>query len=138
MVGCIDKEELIGTIQYLFDGLAESWVQASEQIIEIIREAPEVPQKEYTEQQIRDAFNSGYSCGMYNEWITDESPIDGQEVIATVYWTDYGDTITAYGHYNARFDTWSLYSDVEGVLNKGFEVIAWKPMSEPYREDGEA
>lgn len=100
---------------------------------EIIREEPTVPQKEYTEQQIRDTFNSGYSCGMQNEWITDEPPVDGQEVIATVYWTDYGDTITAYGHYNARFDTWSLYSDVEGGLNKGFEVIAWMPLPEPYK-----
>lgn len=137
MVECINRDELIGDIQYTFDGLAESWVQASERIIDIIREAPEVPQKEYTEQQIRDMFNCGYSCGMHNEWITDELPIDGQEVIATVHWMDYGDTITAYGHYNARFDTWSLYSDVEGKLNKGFEVIAWIPVPEPYREESE-
>lgn len=59
----IYRDELIGSIQYAFDGLAESWVQASEFVIEIIREEPEVPQMEYTEQDVRDAFNSGYACG---------------------------------------------------------------------------
>lgn len=62
----IDRDELIGSIQYAFDGLAESWVQASEFVIDIILEEPEVTQREYTEQDVRDAFNSGYACG--KEW----------------------------------------------------------------------
>lgn len=137
MNDCIDREELIGSIQYLFDGLADSWVEASEKIIEIIREEPTVPQKEYTEQQIRDTFNSGFSCGMEREWIDteEEMPIDGEEVLVSVYWTDYGDTILAYGHYNARVDNWKLYSDSEGELIKGYEVVAWMPMPYPYTKD---
>ena len=110
-------------------------VEMRNRVLEWLYALPTVPQKEYTEQQIRDAFNSGYACGMESEWVSceEEMPIDSQEVIASVYWTDYGDTITAYGHYNARFDKWKLHSVIEGELIKGFEVIAWMPLPEPYK-----
>ena len=67
-------------------------------------------------------------------WVSceEEMPIDSQEVIVSVYWTNYGDTILAYGHYNARFDKWKLYSDSEGELIKGYEVVAWMPLPTPY------
>ena len=93
-----------------------------------------IPQKEYTEQQIRDTFNCGFSCGMDKCWIdiNEECPTDSMELIATVYWEEYGDTRIACGHYNARFDSWDLYSDMEGRLYKGFRVIAWMPLPEPY------
>lgn len=76
------------------------------------------------------------TIGMEREWIDteEEMPIDGEEVLVSVYWTDYGDTILAYGHYNARVDNWKLYSDSEGELIKGYEVVAWMPMPYPYKE----
>ena len=112
-------------------------VEMRNRVLEWLYELPTFPQKEYTEQQIRDTFNSGYACGMEREWVSceDEMPIDGQEVIASVYWTEYGDTILAYGHYSARFDKWKLYSDSEGELIKGYEVVAWMPMPYPYTAD---
>lgn len=105
-------------------------VEMRNRVLEWLYALETVPQKEYTEQQIRDTFNSGYACGMEREWVSceDEMPIDGQEVIASVYWTEYGDTILAYGHYSARFDKWKLYSDSEGELIKGYEVVAWMPL----------
>ena len=132
MSDLISRSELIGSIQYLFDGLADSWVEASERIIDIIKEEPDVEPKEFTEQNVRDAFNSGFSCGMEKEWIIDEYPADSEEVLVTVYWEEYGDKITAYGHYNSRFDKWKLYSDAEGELIKGYKVIAWMPLPYPY------
>ena len=110
-------------------------VEMRNRVLEWLYELPTFPQKEYTEQQIRDTFNSGFSCGMEREWIDteEEMPIDGQEVIASVYWTGYGDTILAYGHYNARLDNWKLYSDSEGELMKGYEVVAWMPLPEPWK-----
>lgn len=130
----IDRQELIQSILYEFDGIADSWIEASEFIIEIIKEQPEQTEKEFTDQDIRNAFNSGYSCGMESEWIDadEELPIDSEEVVASVHWKGYGDTILAYGHYNARFDEWKLYSDSEGNLIKGYEVIAWMPLPSPY------
>lgn len=100
----------------------------------LIYDSKPIPQKEYTEQQIRDTFNSGFSCGMEREWIDteEEMPIDGEEVLASVYWKEYGDTILAYGHYSPRIDKWKLYSDSEGELLKGYEVTAWMPVPYPY------
>lgn len=134
-VDLIDRDELIGSILYEFKGLAESWIQASEYIIEIIKEQPQQTEKEFTEQDVRNSFNSGFSCAMERDWIDveEELPLDSEEVLATVYWNDYGDTILAYGHYNARFDKWRLYSDSEGELIKGFKVVAWMPLPYPYR-----
>jgi len=131
----IDRDELIGSILYEFEGLAESWIQASEYIIEIIKEQPQQTEKEFTEQDVRDSFNSGFSCAMERDWIDaeEELPTDSEEVLTTVYWNDYGDTILAYGHYNARFDEWRLYSDSEGELIKGFKVVAWMPLTYPYQ-----
>lgn len=132
----IDRDEVIGDIHYFFDGLAPSWVEASERIIDIIREVPEKPQKEYTEQNVRDAFNSGYSCGMEGDWIPidEEYPADSEEVLVTLIWDEYGDRIIAYGHYNADIDKWKLYSDAEGHLIKGYTVKAWMPTPNPYFE----
>ena len=67
------------------------------------------------------------------EWtlLTEERPVDGYEIIATVYWPGYGDSAIAVGHID-RFDNWHLYSPTEGELIKGFEVIAWKTLPEPY------
>lgn len=112
-------------------------VEMRNRVLEWLYKLPTVPQKEYTEQQIRDTFNSGFSCGIEREWIDieEEMPIDGQEVIASVYWVNYGDTILAYGHYNARLDNWKLYSDSEGELIKGYKVVAWMPTPYPYTAD---
>ena len=67
------------------------------------------------------------------EWTlpTEERPVDNYEIITTVYWPRYGDSIIAVGHID-RFDNWHLYSPTEGELIKGFEVIAWKTLPEPY------
>lgn len=67
------------------------------------------------------------------EWtlLTEERPVDNYEIIATVYWPGYGDSTIAVGHID-RFDNWHLYSPTEGELIKGFEVIAWKTLPEPY------
>lgn len=69
------------------------------------------------------------------EWtlLTEERPVDNYEIIATVYWPGYGDSTIAVGHID-RFDNWHLYSPTEGELIKGFEVIAWKTLPEPYKE----
>lgn len=69
------------------------------------------------------------------EWtlLTEERPVDDYEIIATVYWPGYGDSTIAVGHID-RFDNWHLYSPTEGELIKGFEVIAWKTLPEPYKE----
>ena len=67
------------------------------------------------------------------EWtlLAEERPVDDYEIIATVYWPGYGDSIIAVGHID-RLDNWHLYSPTEGELIKGFEVIAWKTLPEPY------
>lgn len=62
-------------------------------------------------------------------------PDERQDVYVTVLWDDYGDYITAYGM-RTRFG-WHLHSNAEGELIKGYTVIAWMPLPEPYREDGE-
>ena len=69
------------------------------------------------------------------EWtlLAEERPVDDYEIIATVYWPGDGDSIIAVGHID-RFDNWHLYSPTEGELIKGFEVIAWKTLPEPYKE----
>ena len=79
------------------------------------------------------------SVDIEREWIDaeEEMPIDGEEVLVTVYWEGYGDTILAYGHYSPRFDKWKLYSDAEGELIKGFNVTAWMPLPKPYEREGE-
>lgn len=112
-------------------------VEMRNRVLEWLYALPTVPQKEYTEQQIRDTFNSGFSCGMEREWIDteEEMPIDGEGVLVSVYWKEYGDTILAYGHYSSRVDEWKLYSDSEGELLKGYEVVAWMPLPQPYTAD---
>ena len=112
-------------------------VEMRNRVLEWLYALETVPQKEYTEQQIRDTFNSGFSCGMEREWVDteEEMPIDGEEVLVSVYWKEYGDTILAYGHYSPRFDEWKLYSDSEGELIKGYDVTAWMPLPYPYNAD---
>lgn len=136
MSDCIDRDEVIGDIRYFFDGLAPSWVEASERIIDIIREVPEIVQKEFTEEDVRNAFNSGYACAKEEEWtpVEEECPTDSEAVLASVRWNDYGDKIVAYGHYFARTDSWKLYSDTEGELIKGYTVEAWMPTPNSYFE----
>lgn len=72
------------------------------------------------------------------EWtlLTEERPVDDYEIIATAYWPEYGDSTIAVGHID-RFDKWHLYSPTEGELIKGFEVIAWMPLPEPYKGEDE-
>lgn len=88
---------------------------------------------------LQNAYEEGYKRGQEDrprgEWtlLAEERPVDDYEIIATVYWPGYGDSIIAVGHID-RFDNWHLYSPTEGELIKGFEVIAWKTLPEPYKE----
>lgn len=68
------------------------------------------------------------------EWISvsDGLPKVKQEVYVTVYFTE-GDTGRAYGYIDG-FGNWHLYSAAEGRLNSGYEVTAWMPLPEPYKE----
>ena len=85
----------------------------------------------------RSMYQAGYRQAQEDrprgEWtlLAEERPVDGYEIIATVYWPGYGDSTIAVGHID-RFDNWHLYSPTEGELIKGFEVIAWKTLPEPY------
>lgn len=65
-------------------------------------------------------------------WIpcSERLPDERQDVYVTVLWDDYGDYITAYGM-RTRFG-WHLHSNAEGELIKGYTVIAWMPLPEPY------
>ena len=42
-------------------------VEMRNRVLEWLYALETVPQKEYTEQQIRDTFNSGFSCGIERE-----------------------------------------------------------------------
>lgn len=66
-------------------------------------------------------------------WIpcSERLPKEKQEVYVTVYFTE-GDTGRAYGYIDG-FGKWHLYSAVEGVLNSGYKVTAWKPLPKPYK-----
>lgn len=70
-------------------------------------------------------------------WIpcSERLPKEKQEVYVTVYFIE-GDTGRAYGYMDG-FGRWHLYSTVEGTLNSGYEVIAWMPLPEPYRDESE-
>lgn len=112
-------------------------VEMRNRVLEWLYELPTIPQKEYAEQQVRDAFNNGFFCGNNIKWIPidEEYPIDSEEVVVTLVWDEYGDSIIAYGHYSARFDKWKLYSDAEGEVVKGYTVKAWMPLPNPYEAE---
>ena len=66
------------------------------------------------------------------EWIPCEErmPEERQDVYVTVFWDDYGDTITAYGM-RTKFG-WLLWNTAEAELIKGYTVLAWMPLPEPW------
>lgn len=66
-------------------------------------------------------------------WIpcNEKLPEERQDVYVTVFWDNYGDTVTAYGR-RTQFG-WSLWNTVEGELLKGYTVTAWMPLPEPWK-----
>lgn len=91
---------------------------------------------------IRQAFEKGFRIGVkkgastnrpQGEWIpcSERLPDERQDVYVTVFWDDYGDTITAYGM-RTQFG-WSLWNTAEAELIKGYTVIAWMPLPEPWK-----
>ena len=68
-----------------------------------------------------------------SEWIPCEErlPEERQDVYVTVFWDDYGDTITAYGM-RTQFG-WLLWNTAEGELLKGYTVTAWMPLPPCYQ-----
>ena len=67
-----------------------------------------------------------------DRWIpcSERLPDERQDVYVTVFWDDYGDTITAYGM-KTQFG-WLLWNTVKAEPIKGYTVIAWMPLPEPY------
>ena len=82
-------------------------------------------------------YQRGYEKGKADrprgEWIpcSERLPDERQDVYVTVFWDDYGDTITAYGM-RTQFG-WSLWNTAEAELIKGYTVIAWMPLPEPWK-----
>lgn len=66
------------------------------------------------------------------EWIpcSEGLPDERQDVYVTALWDDYGDYVTAYGM-RTKFG-WNLHSNAEGELIKGYTVVAWMSLPEPY------
>ena len=78
----IDAEELIGTIRYDFNDLADSWIVASERIIDIIREQKEIetePKKgHWIDKGIFANYHGGhiYQCSQCGCRIVEREPDD--------------------------------------------------------------
>lgn len=116
----IDSEALISS--FLFDDNDTNWT-----VDDIIKHIQNFP-------SIKETKN--------NEWIlcTERLPDHEGEVLVTRHFRGMGDEFdnipnyveTAW--YDEENDTWHSYSDDYKVYTSRHEVIAWKPLEEPYIE----
>ena len=68
-------------------------------------------------------------------WIPVEErlPQEDADVLAYVYWPDYGDTAICYGHWH---NGWAhLFNHIEGELIKRFVVTHWMPLPQAPKEE---
>lgn len=74
-----------------------------------------------------------------NQWIpvSERLPEESDgKVLVTYKWLNYDNDIgVGVGFYWDRTGEWhNIYSPMEGNLVKGFKIIAWQPLPEPFKE----